>query len=79
MKRMAGSAVGALHEQQANYRQAWMRPQQLYPGKISNRGADQQVNINRVIYNKNLQLNRGAKQRGSNNISKVLPGIPDAK
>jgi len=51
----------------------------MYQGRMSNRGADQQLNINRVIYNKNLQLNRGAKQRGSNNASKVLPGIPDLK
>jgi len=51
----------------------------MHQGRMSNRGADQQLNINRVIYNKNLQLNRGAKQRGSNNASKVLPGIPDLK
>ena len=54
-KKMTGSLNGSLRGQGQS------RGQNLYQDRQSNQGTDQGVNINRVIYNKNLQLNRGAK------------------
>lgn len=72
-KKMAGSNQGSLRGHGAP------RGQNLYQERQSNPGTDQGVNINRVIYNKNLQLNRGAKQRGPTNPTRGLPGISDGQ
>ena len=69
-KKLAGSSAAPLQEKDPKQKRVWMQPEleQVQRGKlgISTQGRPQQVNINRVIYNKNLLHNRGGNLRGSN-------------